>query len=131
MRALKKYLISLIYICLSLCILAGCGKSVPNEIADVEKTTSSGESSDTGSDLAKSGSSGTGDASSCSKYAGIAEIPSYSGSPCVEINGNVPFFDKDELSAEAFAPCPIAVAVVVAAEFVPIAIPLSPVEAAP
>lgn len=32
----------------------------------------------------------------------LSSIPDYSGSPCIEINGNVPFFSEDEYTTSSF-----------------------------
>lgn len=42
------------------------------------------------------------DVSSTEQTIDIDDIPAYSGSAYIEINGNVPFFTDDELSAESF-----------------------------
>lgn len=45
----------------------------------------------------------TGTRSTMTEYAfAIEDIPAYSGSPYVEINGNVPYFDEDEQNSGSF-----------------------------
>lgn len=78
--------------------LAGCGGAAPTVSGSAPAAPSSGhEVSEAVADSAPSEAAGASD---------IADIPEYSGSPFVEVSGNIPSFTDADLSApaEAYAP---------------------------
>ena len=87
----KKFSIAVLTALLLLSQTAGC--SLPADASTLQEQVSSiAEASLTAESLDSAGGSS----------AGLAEIPAYNGSAYIAINGNVPYFTDEEMSADGF-----------------------------